>query len=84
MNNIQLTVKPENKKAFEAKALEWHRLVKVIGWKDLSKMYVAHIAPFQDAKDLKGSYKQKLKQAKQILINEMVCQLREAGLEVVK
>jgi hypothetical protein len=80
---VNLQVKPENRQKFERAALKWHRLVKVIGWKDLASMYIKMTPPFQDAPPLTGTKKQKIKQAKQILLNEMAAELKESGLEVI-
>ncbi len=81
---MNLQVKPENRPKFEATALKWHRLVKIIGWDDLCDMYVRQVAPFQSVKSLKGDDKTKRTLAKQILLNEMVQELKESGLEVIK
>ena len=81
---MELQVPIEKRKAFESVAMKWHRLIKVIGWKDLADMYVRRVPPFDDVQPLKGRHREKLRQAKKILLQECILELREAGLEVKK
>ena len=79
---MELQVPLEKRQAFEKVALKWHRLIKIIGWRDLADMYVRQVDPFTDVPKLAGRHREKLRQAKKILLQECVLELREAGLEV--
>ncbi len=81
LDNMKFNVKPENRPGFEKSVMKWHRLAKIIGWKDLAKMYVDRVPPFQDVEKLPGTRKAQLKLARQYLINECVWELMDAGLE---
>jgi len=80
MEKQEWQVKPENRKKFEKVVTGWGYLIKCIGWDDLSDMYVRRVPPFQDVPELKGPNKQK--QARQIILNTIAYDMKEAGLEV--
>lgn len=78
----QWKVMPENREKFENVVRTWGMLVQVLGWDTLADMYISRVPPFQDVKPLYGSAKNKRKRARQILLNNLALEMKEAGLEI--
>jgi hypothetical protein len=73
-------VEPDNRERFAKVINKWGYLIQCIGWESLSDMYVRRVPPFQDVPVIKGP--NKLKKARQILLNSLACEMKENGLEI--
>lgn len=82
VDNLQLTVKPENRAQFEKTVISWGTLIQLLGWDMLCEMFVRRVEPFTDAPKLKGTYEAKMKQAKDIIMRTLADDMKAAGLEV--
>ena len=77
LNKVRMTVAPENKEKFEKSAYSWHLLIQCIGWDDLCYLYANGIPPFDSIpKD------QRRADSKQAIIQMIMDDLRDSGLEV--